>query len=63
VTGELHAVTGVTGEPDDHPIELLNLLGHSSVLLDAPERIASGAFSFSMLDPREVARLHTAQSG
>src|SRR5690606_15566043 len=31
VTGQLHAVAGVTGEPDDHAIELLNLLAHSSV--------------------------------
>ena len=28
VTGQLHAVTGVAREPDDHPIELLDLLGH-----------------------------------
>ena len=28
VTGELHAVTGVAGEPDDHAIELLDLFGH-----------------------------------
>ena len=28
VTGELHAVAGVAGEPDDHAIELLDLLGH-----------------------------------
>ncbi len=29
VSGELHAVTGVAGEPDDDVIELLDLLGHS----------------------------------
>ena len=28
VTGELHAVAGVAGEPDDHPIQLPDLLGH-----------------------------------
>ena len=28
VPGQLHAVTGVAREPDDHPIELLDLLGH-----------------------------------
>jgi hypothetical protein len=28
IPGELHPVTGVPGEPDDHPIELLDLLGH-----------------------------------
>ena len=28
VAGELHAVTGVAREPDDHPVELLDLLGH-----------------------------------
>ena len=26
VAGQLHAVAGVAGEPDDHPVELLNLL-------------------------------------
>ncbi len=26
ITGELHTVTGVAGEPDDHPVDLLNLL-------------------------------------
>ena len=26
VAGELHAVAGVAGEPDDHPVELLDLL-------------------------------------
>ena len=29
VAGELHAVAGIAGEPDDHMIELLDLLGHS----------------------------------
>ena len=29
VSSELHAVTGVAGEPDDDVIELLDLLGHS----------------------------------
>ena len=28
VTGELHAVAGVAREPDDHAVELLDLLGH-----------------------------------
>jgi hypothetical protein len=28
VTGQLHAVTGVAGEADDHPLQLLDLLGH-----------------------------------
>ena len=28
VAGELHAVTGVAGEPDDDAVELLDLLGH-----------------------------------
>ena len=28
VAGQLHAVAGVTGEPDDHPVQLLDLLGH-----------------------------------
>ena len=32
VTGELHAVAGVAGEPDDHPVELLDLLGHHAPL-------------------------------
>ena len=32
VTGELHAVAGVAGEADDHPVELLDLLGHTSPL-------------------------------
>src|SRR5690606_7457958 len=35
VTGQLHPVTGVTREPDDHPIKLLDLLAlllrHDSV--------------------------------
>ena len=32
VAGELHAVAGVAGEPDDHPIQLLDLLGHHAPL-------------------------------
>ena len=28
VTGELHTVAGIAGEPDDHPIQLTDLLGH-----------------------------------
>ena len=46
VTGQLHAVTGVAREPDDHPVELLDLLGHcaptslcsSRPLVPAPAR-------------------------
>ena len=30
VAGELHAVTGVAGEADDHAVELLDLLGHAA---------------------------------
>ena len=31
VTGELHAVAGVTGEADDDPVALLDLFGHCAV--------------------------------
>jgi len=41
VAGELHAVTGVAREPDDHPVELLDLLGHgASTLLRAARGVA-----------------------
>jgi hypothetical protein len=30
VAGELHAVARVTGEPDDHPVDLLDLFGHAA---------------------------------
>jgi hypothetical protein len=33
VTRQLHPITGITREPDDHPIELLDLLGHAKRLL------------------------------
>ena len=33
VTGQLHAVPGVARQPDDHPVELLHLLGHALRLL------------------------------
>ena len=39
VTGQLHAVTGVAREPDDHPVELLDLLGH------CPTFVVSGALT------------------
>lgn len=36
VTGELHTVTGVTGEPDDHPVEATDffLAGRFALLTD-----------------------------
>ncbi len=38
VAGELHAVAGVAGEPDDHAVELLDLLGHACRLLSSRGR-------------------------
>ena len=33
VAGELHAVAGVAGDPDDDPVELLDVLGHAGECL------------------------------
>ena len=38
VTGELHAVAGVAGEADDHPVELLHDLCHVPAALRRPAR-------------------------
>ena len=39
VAGELHAVAGVSGETDDHPIQLSDLLGHGRGLLGAGKAV------------------------
>ena len=39
VTRELHPVAGVTREPDDHPIELLDLLGHRDASFSPRRRL------------------------
>ena len=36
VTGQLHAVAGVSGEPDDHPVELHDVLLHASRICPIP---------------------------
>jgi len=48
VASQLHAVAGVAGEPDDHTVKLLDLLGHSGVPPLCAEAALQTASAYSL---------------
>ena len=56
VPGELHAVAGVAREPDDHPVELLDLLGQPDALPSRWSRRALAGRSCPCHTPYDLPR-------